>query len=93
MGTAYPLFLEVEQAPKTTRELLQRVRQAIADVALQGEDWRAVIDSLRPITQALWQRLPVKEQQRFLRHVKSYWEVCRHRIAPGVADGLEELLQ
>jgi glyoxylase-like metal-dependent hydrolase (beta-lactamase superfamily II) len=25
--------------------------------------------------------------------VKSYWEVCRHRIAPGVADGLEELLQ
>jgi uncharacterized NAD(P)/FAD-binding protein YdhS/glyoxylase-like metal-dependent hydrolase (beta-lactamase superfamily II) len=93
LGTAYPLFLEVKQAPKTTRELLQRVRQAIADVALQGEDWRAVIDSLRPITQTLWQRLPVKEQRRFLRHVKSYWEVCRHRIAPGVADGLEELLQ
>jgi uncharacterized NAD(P)/FAD-binding protein YdhS/glyoxylase-like metal-dependent hydrolase (beta-lactamase superfamily II) len=93
LGTAYPLFLEVEQAPKTTRELLQRVRQAIAHVALQGQDWRAVIDSLRPITQALWQRLPVKEQQRFLRHVKSYWEVCRHRIAPRAADGLEELLQ
>jgi len=93
LGTAYPLFLEVEQAPNTTRALLQRVRQAIADVALQGGDWRSVIDSLRPITQALWQRLPVKEQLRFLRHVKSYWEVCRHRIAPGVADGLEELLQ
>jgi uncharacterized NAD(P)/FAD-binding protein YdhS len=93
MCTACPPFLEVEQAPQTTRELLQCVRQAIADVTLQGQDWRAVIDSLRPLTQALWQRLPVEEQRRFLRHVKSYWEVCRHRIAPKVADGLEKLLQ
>jgi uncharacterized NAD(P)/FAD-binding protein YdhS/glyoxylase-like metal-dependent hydrolase (beta-lactamase superfamily II) len=93
LGTAYPLFLDAEQAPETARGLLQRVRQAIAEVAAQGQDWRAVMDSLRPITPALWQQLPLLEQQRFLRHIKAYWEVCRHRIAPKVADTLEELLR
>ncbi|MBW4444622.1 MAG: FAD-dependent oxidoreductase [Plectolyngbya sp. WJT66-NPBG17] len=87
---AHSEFLTIEQAPQTIRALLRRVRQ---EIQTSGKDWRAVIDTLRPITQELWQNLPLKEQKRFLRHVKSYWEVYRHRIAPEIAAALDELLQ
>src|ERR1700722_1341149 len=40
------------------------VRKHIKKIALEG-DWRQVIDSLRPITSKLWQRLNTKERERF----------------------------
>ncbi|WNZ27005.1 MBL fold metallo-hydrolase [Leptolyngbya sp. NK1-12] len=85
--------VDLDNTPITMRGLLQRVRQEIQAAARDGQDWRSVIDGLRPITQSLWQKLPLTEQQRFLRHVKSYWEVHRHRIAPKVANVLDQLIQ
>jgi uncharacterized NAD(P)/FAD-binding protein YdhS len=34
------------------------------------------------VTQDIWGSMPVPEQKRFLRHLRAYWEVHRHRIAP-----------
>jgi uncharacterized NAD(P)/FAD-binding protein YdhS len=55
----------------------------------QGIGWRSVIDGLRPVTQELWQRLPVEERRRFLATYGRAWEVRRHRMAPEVAQRLE----
>lgn len=41
--------------------------------------WQTVMDSIRPHTTALWQSLPVLEQKRLLRRVRSVWEIHRHR--------------
>ena len=90
---AYSPFLTIETAPNNIRALLRRVRQEVQTASANGQDWRSVIDALRPITQALWQRLPLIEQKRFLRHVKSYWEVHRHRIAQEIATLLDEAMQ
>lgn len=87
----YPPFLTPETAPKTVRELVRRVRTEVKTAAAQGYDWRSAIDALRPITQKLWQQLPILEQQRFLRHVTPYWDTHRHRIAQQVADILNEM--
>lgn len=54
--------------------------------------WRAAVDGLRPHSQALWHSLDTKEQKRFLRHARPWWDVHRHRIAPQVADRLEGLV-
>ncbi|GAB1539288.1 hypothetical protein NUACC21_19540 [Scytonema sp. NUACC21] len=89
----YPAFLNPETAPKIARGLLHVVRQEVLSAVAQGQDWRAVIDSLRPVTQQLWQALPFKEQRRFLRHVKAYWEVHRHRIAEEIAGVLDTAVQ
>ncbi|MFN6567873.1 hypothetical protein [Dendronalium sp. ChiSLP03b] len=59
----------------------------------QAQDWRTVIDAIRPVTQQLWQALPFNEQKRFLRHIKAYWEVHRHRIAEGIADILDAAME
>lgn len=89
----YPTFIDLENVPRTIRALLRRVRYEVKTAAAQGQDWRAVLDALRPVTQLLWQQLPGAEQRRFLRHVKAYWEVYRHRIASEIAEVLDALFQ
>jgi uncharacterized NAD(P)/FAD-binding protein YdhS len=59
----------------------------------EGADWRAVIDSLRPHSQELWCDLSVAEQRRFLRHLRHYWDLHRHRVAPLVDEALDGLLR
>ena len=67
------------------------VRREVETAAAKGIDWRGVLDSMRPQTQALWRGLPVAERRRFLRHVRPYWEVHRHRVAQPVAAEIAEL--
>ena len=55
-------------------------------------NWRGAVDGLRPHAQALWRGLDAREQQRFLRHARPYWDVHRHRIAPPVAARLKEMI-
>lgn len=71
-------------SPKTIRGLLRLVRTQIKSAQKQGSGWRAVIDSLRPFSAAIWQSLSRQERRRFLRHVRPYWEVHRHRVAPEI---------
>jgi uncharacterized NAD(P)/FAD-binding protein YdhS len=67
------------------------VRTQIRTATAQGIGWRAVIDSLRPITAELWRGLPFAEQSRFLRHARAYWDVVRHRMAAPAAARLQSL--
>jgi uncharacterized NAD(P)/FAD-binding protein YdhS len=46
--------------------------------------WRAAVDELRPYTQDLWRAMDLDERQRFLRHLRPYWDAHRHRLAPAV---------
>lgn len=54
--------------------------------------WRSAVDSLRPYSQQLWQALPFEEKKRFSRHARPWWDVHRHRIAPEVAQRLQEMI-
>jgi uncharacterized NAD(P)/FAD-binding protein YdhS len=74
-----------EHSPKSALGLLRLVRQQVREARRQGIDWRGVINSLRPVTAQVWQSLPEPEKRRFLRHLRPYWEVHRHRAAPEVA--------
>src|SRR5205823_8834254 len=71
--------------PRSMRDLLRLVREQIEIEQRHGRDWRSVIDSLRPCTSKIWQSLPIAERRRFLRHVRAYWDVHRHRIAPVIS--------
>ena len=50
-----------------------------------GSGWRAVLDAWRQRAPLLWHRLPIVERRRFLRHLRPYWDVHRHRMAPEIA--------
>lgn len=72
----------LDAGPPTIRAYLREVRRAVREAEARAGDWRDVIASLRPITPRLWQALPLEERARFLRHVRPFWEVHRHRLAP-----------
>ena len=57
------------------------------------EDWRDLWVALRTRTPALWQSLDLAQRRRFLRHLQVYWDVHRHRAAPGAIAVLERLQQ
>lgn len=59
--------------------------------AYAANDWRTIIDGLRPLTQDFWKTLSEKEKKIFLRHLQTYWDVHRHRMAPEIAAKLEAL--
>ena len=69
----------MHDAPEV-RRWLRLLREAIA----AGEDWRVVIDSLRPSTADLWDALSAPQRARFLRHARWAWERARHRMPPQV---------
>ncbi len=80
--------------PTETGELEPVVAAVLAQicrVARQGDDWRDVIDSMRPATPGLWKALRPEEKERFLSEYQRLWDIHRFRMAPEVADRFEAL--
>lgn len=74
-------------APNTALGLLVAIKREVKKYGA----WHEVIDSLRPATQALWQRLPVKEKQKVLRRLFALWNVHRHRMAPEIGESVRAI--
>ncbi len=68
--------------------LVQWVRQAA-----QNADWRLAVDSIRPITQMMWASADADKRARFLRHLRPFWDIHRHRLAPEVAARIDGLVR
>lgn len=81
---APPLFGAVCDIPG-----LRRLRESCTHA---GDDWRAVIDGLRPMTTALWRGLEAAERRRFIRHLEPYWNIHRHRVPAQSAAAIDTML-
>lgn len=88
---AYPSFFNELKVHSRLLPILQIVRKHLRIASQKGLDARAVIDSLRPHTTAIWMQLPPAEKKRFLRHVFRYWEIIRSRIPPESEKIIREL--
>jgi uncharacterized NAD(P)/FAD-binding protein YdhS len=71
--------------PQNLSDALLTLRREAAAIAKRGEPWQFAIDRLRARTPELWRRLTLEQQQRFLRHLRPWWDVHRHRAAPEIA--------
>ena len=84
-----PAFTSAELQSLST--LLRRFRQEVDAAAKAGVNWRALVDGLRPVSVDIWRSLPRSERDRFLRHLRPYWDIHRHRISPSAADAFDAL--
>lgn len=57
----------------------------------RANGWRGVMEGLRPVTGDLWAQADSVTRGRFLRHLRPWWDVHRHRIADGVAATITRL--
>jgi len=69
--------------PSSLRAIVKDVRELVGEDA-RGDRWRGVMTQLRSMAPALWSAWDLSEQRRFLRHVRPFWDVHRHRLAPRV---------
>lgn len=72
--------IEVRPEPRASW-LLRSVRRRATAVG-----WRNSVDELRQFTQSMWRAAEDPSRARFLRHLRPWWDVHRHRLAPSVAD-------
>jgi uncharacterized NAD(P)/FAD-binding protein YdhS len=79
---------KLRERPRTRASALVR---AVRDRAGQV-GWRNAVDELRPFTQPMWANASEDERARFLRHLRPWWDVHRHRLAPEVHARLQSLI-
>lgn len=53
--------------------------------------WRGVMEGLRPLTAEMWTVADPATRARFLRHLRPWWDVHRHRLPPAIALTIEAL--
>ncbi|KTT69235.1 FAD/NAD(P)-binding protein [Sphingomonas endophytica] len=75
-----------ERPAATLSALLRHVRTRADTIG-----WRAAVDELRPVTQMMWGAADATTRARFLRHLRPWWDVHRHRLAPAIADRIDAL--
>jgi uncharacterized NAD(P)/FAD-binding protein YdhS len=78
-------------ASRSLRKVVAAVRRLAHSVQERGGDWREAITRTRECAPALWQNFSQAERQRFLRHVRAYWDIHRHRMPPEFAESLGAL--
>jgi uncharacterized NAD(P)/FAD-binding protein YdhS len=71
---------------------ISHVRNAVIHLMRDaGEEWRASMDGLRPFTEMLWQSLSWTDRRRFIKRLRPFWDVHRHRMPESVAAAIEAL--
>ena len=89
----WPSFLSEEDHKKTPRELFLMIRKEIRKAETQKMPWQAVIDSLRPHTNPIWDAMPRGVREKFMKKFFTLWNVHRHRSAPQIAKAIKTLEQ
>lgn len=74
----------VRDPPLSAVELLRKIRSTIEEAEALGVPWQAVIDAVRAQAGTFWPTMSLKERSRIVRHLRSYWDVHRFRVAPQV---------
>lgn len=82
-ATAVPPHVVRYLQSASIRDLIRLVREyAARDTS--GARLRGLIKELRRLAPSIWLRLTPRERGQFLRHLKPYWDVYRHRVAPAI---------
>jgi uncharacterized NAD(P)/FAD-binding protein YdhS len=74
----------VADAPRELRGLLRWGRAVVSQLVARGARWQDAIDAIRPHVSRLWRDLPPHERARFVRSIRPYWDVLRHRAPQDV---------
>ena len=72
-------------------DLLAGLRLSAADAQINKIDWQHVINAIRDETPGIWRRFSVESKRKFLRRLKPFWEIHRHRMPKASADIIAEI--
>jgi uncharacterized NAD(P)/FAD-binding protein YdhS len=76
----YKLKALPSRAYLSLNDILTWFREEKHNASHLGYDWHSVVNAVRDKAPEIWQKLDLPEKQRFLRHLRPFWEVHRHRM-------------
>lgn len=76
---------EQRSYPTSITALTAALRDQSEESRAASGTWHQVVDGLRPFTTDVWQAMSLEDRRRFLRHMRPWWDVHRHRLPPAVA--------
>jgi uncharacterized NAD(P)/FAD-binding protein YdhS len=88
---APPVREQLEGARGSIRALTREFRRLCREVDAAGGDWREVLALARAQLPSQWRSLDESQRARFLRHVRSLWDVNRHRVPSGPLAAVQSL--
>ena len=71
--------------------ILRLLRADARTAHLSGVPWQRVLDAVRPAAARIWTSWTNAQRSQFLRHLRVYWDVHRHRLPPTLAWSLKDL--
>ena len=86
-GLREPMVAAREDLVPNCVAMVRRVRQRTAEVG-----WRSAVHELRTVTHWLWGAADAEQRRRFLRHLRPWWDVHRHKLAPAVGATIDAML-
>lgn len=69
------------------------LKRNIQKAAAQNVDWQNVIDAMRPYTSQFWRKLSTEHKKYFLKRLRTYWEIHRHRMPQASGDAIAAMQQ
>lgn len=85
--TEFPTYLK--DLPNTALVYMRAIRGEVKRREEAGNNWRDVLNELRPHARQIWQQWTIVERSRFLRKIRPWWDIHRHRLAPAAAARLQ----
>jgi uncharacterized NAD(P)/FAD-binding protein YdhS len=85
-----PISIDAADVPFGTNlpYFLNWFRDLVEETIAAGGDWRSVVDGLRPYNQRIWQSWSDHTRRQFLRHLRPWWNIHRHRLPPELHERL-----
>ncbi|HEX2939732.1 MAG TPA: FAD/NAD(P)-binding protein, partial [Rhodopila sp.] len=79
---AHQLPMPLPSALVAKLRVLRREAKRAQDL---GQPWHGVIDALRSSVRDSWYGLSLDDKRRFVRHLRTWWDIHHHRMAPSSA--------
>ncbi|WP_108460042.1 FAD/NAD(P)-binding protein [Devosia naphthalenivorans] len=89
-----PLVIDPSEVPlgASLTKITRWARNLVRKTEAEGGDWRSVVDGLRPYNQRIWQSWPEHTRRQFLRHLRPWWNILRHRLPPELHNRLSDAI-
>jgi len=91
-GSEFPDWLDAKSGRISLSDAFRAFKLRMREARQKGVNPAVLVDKLRPVTQLLWRNFTLAERSRFNRHLRTRWNVARHRIAQSIQQQLAEAI-
>lgn len=85
-----PVVYDPRELSQGAVQAFRIVRRAAKTLLREGHDWHAAIDGVRPHATAVWRAWSAADRAYFLRLLRPFWEIHRHRAPSMLLEAIEQ---